>query len=112
MTQAKQDSYDVGVKGTEDTLTAQVTKIYQGYYLRVWIEALNLAGVDASLELRKPKIVFYPPASRIESNPTSVENAIPTSLPANQPVDATATSSEPTRKGEVERSNPPLETNT
>ena len=60
--QAKQAGYDVRVKETEDALRAQVTKVYQGYCLQVWTEALNLAGVDASSELRKIENIFYPPA--------------------------------------------------
>lgn len=47
--------YDIGVKNTEDALKAQVIGICRGYCLQAWTEALNLAGVEASLDLRETK---------------------------------------------------------
>ena len=50
---AEQSGYDTKVNEIEDTLRAQVMGACQGYYLQVWTEALNLAGVGASSDLRK-----------------------------------------------------------
>ena len=71
LAQAKQSSYDVRVKKIEDALKAQVIGVCRGYYLQVWTEALNLAGVEASSNLRKTKNIFYPPALRIAAPPSS-----------------------------------------
>ena len=37
----------------------------RGFYLRTWIEALNVVREDQSSELRDPEKVFYPPAIRV-----------------------------------------------
>ena len=71
LAQAKQSSYDVRVKKIEDALKAQVIGVCRGYYLQVWTEALNLADVEASSDLRKTKNIFYPPALRIAAPPSS-----------------------------------------
>ena len=53
LAKAEQSGYGTKVKETEDTLRAQVMGVCRGYYLQVWTEALNLAGVGASSDLRK-----------------------------------------------------------
>jgi len=61
-TWAEQNGYDIEVKETENILRAQVTGVC---CLQVWIEALNLARVSASSDLRKTENIFYPSALRI-----------------------------------------------
>ena len=60
-----------GVKETKDILRAQVTRVCRGYCLQVWTEALNLAGLGASSELRRTKNIFYPAALRVAVQPSS-----------------------------------------
>ena len=71
LTKAEQSGYDTKVKETEDTLRAQVMGVCRGYYLQVWTEALNLAGVGASSDLRKTENIFYPSALQIATPPAS-----------------------------------------
>lgn len=71
-----------------------------------------MAQVDASSELRKTENIFYPPTLWIVAQLTTEEAAAPTTLPAAQPINATATSLEPTKEAEVEHSNPPPVANT
>lgn len=116
MAQAKQVGYVIGVKETKETLRAQVTEVYRGYCLRVWTEALNFAGVDASLELRRPENVFYPPALRIATSGATERATTLVSLPADQPATTTlptiallvTSSSELAKGGENEFANPNL----
>ena len=49
---------------TKVILRSQVTKVYGGYNLQVWAEALNATGVDFACELRNPEKVFFPLALR------------------------------------------------
>ena len=58
--QAKQDGYDMGIVEIEEALKVEVLGVYRAYYLQVWNEALNLAGVEASSELRRAENVYYP----------------------------------------------------
>ena len=60
LAEVEQSGYDTGVKEIEDIFRAQVTGVCQGYCLQVQIEALNLAGVGASSDLRKTMNIFYP----------------------------------------------------
>ena len=80
----------------------------------MWIEALNLAGVDASLGLRKIKNIFYPPALRVVAQPISQPTTAPQARPTTKPfdVDATGITLEPTKEKETEHSNPPPAANT
>lgn len=112
MAQAEQAGYDVGMKETKDALRAQVTEVCRGYYLQVWTKALKLTGVDASSELRKPKNIFYPLALQIAAQPTLEKTTTPTSLPADQPANATTASSKPTKEAKVEHFNPTPAANT
>ena len=77
LAKAEQSGYDTKVKETEDTLRAQVMGVCRGYYLQVWTEALNLAGVGASSDLRKTENIFYPSAPRIAAPPTSQATTAP-----------------------------------
>lgn len=105
--QAKQAGYDVGVKETEDALRAQVTEVCRGYSLQVQTEALNLARMDASSELRKTQNIFYPLALQKIAQPTSKETTAPKALLIAQPTDTIAATSEPTKEIEAKHSNPP-----
>ena len=49
----------------------------RAYYLQVWNEALNLAGVEASSTLRKVKNVYYPPAIRVSGSLASPDDVAP-----------------------------------
>lgn len=82
-------------------------EVCRGYCLQVWTEALNIAGVDTSSELRKTENIFYPPALWIAAKPTSKETTAPQASPIAQPTDASVAFSEPTKETKVEHSNPP-----
>ena len=60
--QAEQDGFDVCVAKTEEALRAEVLKVCRCYFLQVWNEAPNRAGVEASSALRRVENVYYPPA--------------------------------------------------
>ena len=60
--EAEQHGYDVGVAETKDALRAEVPAVCRAYCAQTWEEALNLAGIDASSELRKPENIFFLPA--------------------------------------------------
>ena len=49
---------------TEKALRAEVPEVCRIYCARTWSEALNVAGVEASSELRKPENIYYPEAIR------------------------------------------------
>ena len=49
---------------TEKALRAEVPEVCRIYCTRTWNEALNVAGVEASFELRKPENIYYPEAIR------------------------------------------------
>lgn len=85
LAQAKQSGYDIGVKEIKDALKAQVTRVCRGHSFQVWNEALNLAGMDASLNLRKTKNIFYPPALRIATLLASQETTTPKAPTTTQP---------------------------
>jgi len=60
--QAKQDGYEVGVAETKKSLKPGVSEVCRYYYLQVWNEAVNQAGVKASSALMRVESVYYPPA--------------------------------------------------
>ena len=62
MDEAEQHGYDVGMAETEDALRAEVPSVCRAYCAQTWEEALNWARIDASVELRRPKNVFFPSA--------------------------------------------------
>ena len=62
--QAEQDGYDVGVAEIEEALRAEVSEVCRNYYLRVWNEAFNQAGVEASSTLL-PSVHQSMPAPRL-----------------------------------------------
>lgn len=84
----EQNGYDIGVKETKDTLRAQVTGVCRGYCLQVWTEALNLARVGASSNLRKTENIFYPPTLCIIAQPSSQTTTAPEAPETAQLVDA------------------------
>jgi len=53
----------------------------------VWTEALNLAKVEASLDLRKKENIFYPPALRIATSQASQATTAPKVPLTIQPTD-------------------------
>ena len=79
--EAEQKGYDLGVAETEETLRAEVPAVCRIYCTQTWDEALNWAGVEASLELRKAENVFYPPAIWA-SDPPSTQTEV-TSITAD-----------------------------
>ena len=57
---SKQKAYDLRVQETEAHLTKELFRVYRDYYQKVWIEALNLVGVHAASEWRRPQNIYYP----------------------------------------------------
>jgi len=53
---SRQKFYDLGVKETEARLTNELAGVCRDYCLK----ALNLTGVLAAWEWRRPKNVYYP----------------------------------------------------
>ena len=49
---------------TEEAFWADVSEVCRNYYLQVWNEAFNQAGVEASSTLRRAESVYYTPAIR------------------------------------------------
>ena len=82
--QAEQDGYEVGVTETEEALEAEVSKVCRFYYLKVWKEAFNQAGVEPSSALRRAENVYYPPAihasvsKEVDEGEESLTKALPT----------------------------------
>ena len=68
---AEEEAYDSGVAETQAALKAQVPGVCKLYYSQVWNEALKQAGVDTSSDLWKADHVFYPPAIREDTTPSS-----------------------------------------
>ena len=68
---AEEEAYDAGVAETEAALKAQVPGVCRLCCSQVWNEALKQAGVDASSNLWKAECVFYPPAIREDTTPSS-----------------------------------------
>ena len=60
--QAEQDGYEVGVAETEKALKPEVSEVCRYYYLQVWNETLNQAGVEASSALMRAESMYYPSA--------------------------------------------------
>jgi len=82
----------------EEVLEAQVTGVYQDYCLQVWTEALNLAGVGASSDLRKTENIFYPSALRIAAPPASQATTVPKVPTTAQPAGKASTTASSTTK--------------
>ena len=79
--EAEQHGYDVGVAETKDALRAEVPAVCRAYCAQTWEEALNLAGIDASSELRKPENIFFLPALQV---PNQKKATPPVSQPAEE----------------------------
>ena len=45
---------------TKEALRAEVSGVHKNYCSKVWNEALNQVGVEASFVLRKAESVYYP----------------------------------------------------
>lgn len=67
---AEQAAYDVGMTKTAQSLIAQLWDVTQAFWLEMWGETLNAAGVDASSGLKGPSSVYYPSTLRIAPNST------------------------------------------
>ena len=72
----KQDGYDVGVTKIEEALRAEVSEVYRFYYLQVWNEVLNQAGVESSSTLKRAENVYYPLAICTLSSLGSKANSV------------------------------------
>ena len=66
---AEQAAYDSGMTKVVESLTAQLKDVARAFYLEVWGQALNVAGVDTESELRVPDKLYYPSALHLA--PTS-----------------------------------------
>ena len=78
------------------------------YCVRTWSEALNVAGVEASSELRKPENVYYPEAIRSSApqpyqadTPPPAINPNEGVLPRNSPPGASPNKSTAASKAET-----------
>ena len=58
----------MGVVETKEALRADVSGVCRTYYLQVWNEALNQAGIKASFALKRAENIYYPPAIRSSSS--------------------------------------------
>ncbi|XP_075649683.1 uncharacterized protein LOC142620155 [Castanea sativa] len=83
---AKQTSYEEGVETTEEQLTEAFVALCREYCQKVWGEALNVAGVPLSSDLRKSENVWLPlEIQEIEKAPAATPTPEST-LPALPPV--------------------------
>ncbi|XP_075640333.1 uncharacterized protein LOC142612094 [Castanea sativa] len=83
---AKQTSYEEGVANTEEQLTEAFAALCREYCQKVWGEALNVAGVPLSSDLRKSENVWLPlEIQEIEEAPAATPTPEST-LPALPPV--------------------------
>ena len=67
----------MGVVKTEEALRAEISGVCRTYYLQVWNNVLNLAGVEASLALRRVENVYYPPVICTPDSSISQDDAAP-----------------------------------
>lgn len=67
---AKQATYNAGMNKIAQSLITQLLDIAQAFCLKLWGEALNVAGVDANSDLRGSSSIYYPPAHRISPSLT------------------------------------------
>ena len=86
-------------------MRGQVTGVCRGYYLKVWNESLNQAGVDASSPFRRVENAFNPSALRI-ADPLSFQiEAIPKAPESNRVASTDATPSSIVPPKEAEQAN-------
>jgi len=71
---SKQASYELGVQETEVRLADELAEVCRDYCKEVWLEALNLAGVLATLEWREARNIYYP--LDIREVPTELPSSI------------------------------------
>ena len=57
---SEQKFYDLEVQETEAHLTEELVEGCREFCQKMWIEALNLAGVPAASEWRRAKNIYYP----------------------------------------------------
>ena len=57
---SEQRSYDLGVQETKARLTEELAGVCREYCQKVWVKGLNLAGVLATLDLRRDENIYYP----------------------------------------------------
>jgi len=100
---AEEKAYDLGVAETQATLKAQIPGVCRLYCFQVWNEALKQARVEASSDLWKVEMLYYPPtiretapaSSEAESTPEEAETARP------EATLAVTTPNEPAEGGEL-----------
>lgn len=66
MNKVKQATYNLGQKETATHLKSQILVVCRDFCLWTWNEALDVVGVDPSLELINSEKVFYPPAIKVQ----------------------------------------------
>lgn len=67
--QTEQDGYEAGLVRTEEALKTEVSEVCRYYFLQVWNEALDQAGVEASSTFRRAKSVYHHSAIYAPSSP-------------------------------------------
>lgn len=105
---AEQAAYGAGMTKAVESLTAQLRDVTQAFYLEVWGQALNVAGVSTKLELKALDKVYYPPTLRLAPSPPQ-PIADPSSAPTSSLNQLASTSSATLAKGK-EKEQPPLTT--
>jgi len=75
VSKAEQAAYKLRQKETEEGLKSQLTEVWWGFCLQVWVEALNTAWMDPSLELRNPEKVIIPFALKSTTNSSTPETS-------------------------------------
>ena len=99
---AVEEAYDLGVAETQATLKAQVPRVCRFYCSQVWNKALKQAGVEASFDLWKAELVYYPSAIREDAPSNSEVRDAPEEVEAVGPDAALAitSSKEPAKESD------------
>ena len=109
---AKQASFNEGVATTEEQLTEAFAALCREYCQKVWGEALNVAGVPPSSDLRKSKNIWLPlEIQEIEEAPDATPTpeatlpALPPSVPEPipDPTEPLGSNKEKEGDGDAER---------
>ena len=67
----KQAAYALGVQETQDRLTEEFFAVARDYCYISWGKALDVAGISANSNLRRPESIYYDPDIRELSGPSS-----------------------------------------
>nr|POE50398.1 hypothetical protein CFP56_35571 [Quercus suber] len=102
LSKAEQAAYKLGQKETSASLTLQIRDLGHGFYLKVWIEALNATGVDSSSDLKDPSKIIYPSTLRGKAS-SSTSASGPAELASQPPPKKEGNDEGPLGKGDKAR---------